>query len=209
MSQALGGINTHKALRCLCGTRGIGGRHTFKKRLRLGLKPVGAARTGQALGGYGHGQIEPQRDIGFAQALGCGRQAGLHHVLQGAQHGQVKTAPTALVGKSGIGKAVTQHHLATRQCGGNHLHQVVAPRGKHQQRLAQGIHAVVQQQGAQLLGQRRAAGLARAQHLAALGREGLGQGVDVRAFARTIHAFKADEKSGAGVGAVAHFCPRW
>ena len=45
----MGGINTHKALRCLCGTRGIGGRHTFKKRLRLGLKPVGAARTGQAL----------------------------------------------------------------------------------------------------------------------------------------------------------------
>jgi hypothetical protein len=77
----------------------------------------------------------------------------------------------ALVGKGGVGEAVADHHLATRQRRLDHLHQVVAAGRKGHQRLGQRVHGVVQQQGAQLFGQRRAAGLARERDRAALSRK--------------------------------------
>jgi len=73
---------------------------------------------------------------------------------------------------------------------------VVAPRGKHQQRFAQGVHGIVEHQFPQLFGQRRATGLAREFDGAPLRAKGLGEAGDVGGFARAVDAFKGDEKSG-------------
>ncbi|MNN92942.1 hypothetical protein D3C81_2113010 [compost metagenome] len=67
---------------------------------------------------------------------------------------------------------------------------MVAPAGEGQQGFGQRVHGVAQQQGAQLFGQRRAAGLAREQHVAALGAERFGHFGDVRGLARAINAFE-------------------
>jgi hypothetical protein len=73
---------------------------------------------------------------------------------------------------------------------------VVAARGKGQQRLGQRVHGLGEQQGAQLFRKRRAAGLARAHHLAPLRAQGLRERLEVRGLARTVYAFEADEQAG-------------
>jgi hypothetical protein len=96
------------------------------------------------------------------------RNTRLRHQLQLREHFEVHTPARALVGEGGIGEAVAQHHGVARERGAYDLHEVVAARGKGQQRLGQRVHGLGEQQGAQLFRKRRAAGLARAHHLAPL-----------------------------------------
>ena len=98
-----------------------------------------------------------------------------------------------MVGKSGIGEAVAQHHIATRQGRFNHLAQMVAPGREDQQGFGQRIHGVIQHQLAQLFGQRCAARLPAERDVAPLSPKGLCQAVDVRGLACTVDAFKRDE----------------
>ena len=100
-----------------------------------------------------------------------------------------------MIGKGGIGKTVADDHFATRQRGLDDLNQMVAARGKGNQRLGQRVHGVMQHQGAQLFGQRRAAGLTRQSDYATLITKGLRQTGDVRGLARTVNAFKTDEQT--------------
>ncbi|MPN51484.1 hypothetical protein SDC9_199130 [bioreactor metagenome] len=72
---------------------------------------------------------------------------------------------------------------------------MVAPGRKGDQRLGQRVHGVMQHQGAQLFGQRRAAGLARERDHPALIAKSLGQCLDMRGLARTVDAFETDEQT--------------
>ena len=67
----------------------------------------------------------------------------------------------ALVGVGRVGEAVAQHPVAARERRADHLLEVLAPRREHEQRLGVVRHRLAQQQLAQLLAERRAAGLAR------------------------------------------------
>ena len=86
---------------------------------------------------------------------------------------------------------------------------MVPARGKHQQRLGQGVHGFVQYQAAQGFGQRGATGFAGQRHHPALGAECVGQSLDVGGFARAIDAFKADEQARGGCIVQRHHLPRW
>jgi hypothetical protein len=98
-------------------------------------------------------------------------------------------------------EAVAQHHLPRRQRRLDDVPQVVAPGGKHQQRLGQGIHGRAQQALAQRFGQRGAAGLAGHRHRTPLVAQPLGQRGDVGRFAGAVDAFEGDEK---GLRSIAH-----
>ena len=79
-----------------------------------------------------------------------------------------------------------------------HLVQVIEPalaRGEHQERLGQRVHGRVQHQLAQLLGQRRATGLAGEHHRPARFAKARSHPLDVGGFASTVDAFEADEKT--------------
>lgn len=71
---------------------------------------------------------------------------------------------------------------------------MVAPRGKGQQGLGVRVHGVVQQQMAQLLGQRRSARLTGQGDGVPRLAQGGGQGIQVRGFARAINASKLRKK---------------
>src|SRR5690554_6560783 len=70
---------------------------------------------------------------------------------------------------------------------------MLAARGEHQQGLGLHMHGLMQQQFAQALGQRRAAGLASALDVDRARAQQLGDGLDLRALARAVDAFEADE----------------
>ena len=127
----------------------------------------------------------------------------LHPLLQPGQHGGVEAAAAALVGEGGVGEAVAQHGVAARQRRLDDVLEVVAPRRKDQQRLAQRVHGGMQHQFAQLFGQRRAAGFARHHHAVAALAQPIGQGFDVRALSRAVDAFESDETAAHGRP------PRW
>ena len=57
-------------------------------------------------------------------------------------------APAALKSKGGVGKAITQNHLAPRKRWLNALLQMVAPGRKNQQRFGHGVHGLVEHHGA-------------------------------------------------------------
>ena len=75
---------------------------------------------------------------------------------------------------------------------------MIPPGCEHQQGLGEGIHRFVEEQGAQLLGQRGAARLARDRDFAALLPQHLGQRVDMGRLARAVDAFEGDEKATLG-----------
>ena len=70
---------------------------------------------------------------------------------------------------------------------------MVAPRGKHQQRLGDGIHRVIEQHGAQLFSQWRTPGLAGLSNHPALRFKRFGQRLDVGRFASPVDALKSDK----------------
>jgi hypothetical protein len=72
---------------------------------------------------------------------------------------------------------------------------VVAPAGKHQQRLGERIHGFAQQQRAQLFGQRGAARFTCDGDAAPGAAQGGRQCLDVRGLARAIDALEGDEQT--------------
>ena len=66
---------------------------------------------------------------------------------------------------------------------------VLAPCGKHQQRLGLGMHRLVQQDFAQALAQLGSPGFARDQHVQSLPAQGIGKTLQMRGLPGTIHAF--------------------
>ena len=101
----------------------------------------------------------------------------------------------ALVSESRIGESVAQHHFSACQGGLYDLDNVVAPGGKNQQRLGQGIHGRMQHHLAQLFRQGGSTGLTGDADGVANGAQSRCHGVDVGGFAGTVNAFHADEKS--------------
>jgi len=119
----------------------------------------------------------------------------LHHAFELTQHLPVKTPATPLVGKGRVGESVAQHHIAPGQRGFDHLDQVLAASGKHQQRLGQRVHGLVQHQLAQFFRQGCPPRLAAEHHRPARLAKQCGHALDVRGLARTVNAFKADEQT--------------
>jgi len=78
---------------------------------------------------------------------------------------------------------------------------LAAPR-EHQQGLGVEPHGLVQQQFAQFLGQRRAAGLAGLHHVQSGFAQPGHEPFQVRALARAVHALERDEAAAAGGGGV-------
>ena len=73
----------------------------------------------------------------------------------------IQPAPANLVGEGGVGEAVAHHPAPGGERGLDARGQVLAARGEHQHGLGLEVHRLVQQQLAQALAERRAAGLAR------------------------------------------------
>ena len=72
---------------------------------------------------------------------------------------------------------------------------MVGPRGKKEQRLGRGAHALVQKHPADLFRERRAARLARQNDFDAALLQKRAHGGDLRGLARAVYAFKGDEFS--------------
>ena len=183
-------VDPHEALRRGVGTGRVAALHLAEELLGLRLEPVGHPGAGQPLGGQRQRQVEPEGDVGLAHRAAA---AVLHPALQRRQHLQVEPAAGALVGEGGVGETVAQHHLAAGQGRFDHLLQMVAPGGEDQQRLGQRVHRVLQHQGAEFFGQRRAARLPGDGDRPALRAERVGDAVDMRALARTVDALERNE----------------
>ena len=111
----------------------------------------------------------------------------------------VEAAAGTLIGPGGIGEAVAQHHAAARKGGLYHLlHQLGAGR-LVQQKLRFRRHLVVvgaQQHLAHLLAYARAPRLARAEHLAPMAPQRIGQKADVGGLAGALAALEGYEHAG-------------
>ena len=188
----MSGVDAGKAARIALLATGITIGNAPEKLNRLRLELVRHAGTGQPLGSFFRGQIKPDGERRLHQC-GLGR-AGLNHELELFEDGFVKATAAALVGKGRVGESVTQDHITPGQRRQNDAAQMVAPGGKHQQRLGQRVHRIVEHQRAQLFSQRRATRLTGQRDRPALGLEGVGQRADVGGFTGTVNAFKADEK---------------
>jgi len=160
----------------------------------LGFEAIRCPHCSATRRGDGGRHLEPQRQVGLP--------AFLDPALQLAQHGQVETAPSPLIGKGGVGEAVADHGGAARQRRLDQLLEVVPSCGEHQQRLGQCVHRAVQHQLTQCFGQRRAPGLARELHLVAVLAQPRAGSLDVRGLARAIDSFERDE-------AARFHRPRW
>ena len=154
-------------------------RDTCEKRLVLGFELVGFTGGGQSARGLRRGQIEPEGQVRLAYWAPGRRLAALHPLLKHGQHREVESAPSSLVGKAGVREAVAQDHVAARQCRFDQLHQMVAPRREHKQRLCQRIHRVMQHKLADLLGQRGPARFSGYQDRAPDAAKELRQGIDL------------------------------
>ena len=175
----------------------------------MGLKAVGHTGAGQALCRHLGGQCKPDRLVWLSNIFAFQRRNGLDPLLQNREQFKIEAAPTALVGEGGVGEAVAQHHIAPCQRRLDHGQQMVPPGRKHQQRLGERVHGLVQHQAAQGFGQRRATGFAGQCHRPALGSEGIGQPLDMGGFAGPVDAFKADEQARSGGVVQSHHLPRW
>src|SRR5690606_21299581 len=80
-----------------------------------------------------------------------------------------------------------------RQRGFDLRREVLAAGGEHQHRLGLEVHRLVQQQLAQALAERRAAGLAGVHHVDAAGLEQGDRGGDLGALAGAVDALEGDE----------------
>ena len=176
------------ALRRCAGTTQIGSAYRLEKALLFLLETVEPA-TGRCTGKSDvDRQIKHQRQIGAQIALdetlelgdACGGQA----------------APTALIGVGRIGKKVTEHPLATRECRLDDLLEMLRPRRENQQQLGIRGHRLVtwaQQQFANAFGQRCATGLAGQAYRHTLLTQTLRKVLAVGALAGAFRSFQGDE----------------
>lgn len=164
----------------------VGRARAFEEGRALALEAVGLARIGQARPRHRQRHVEQPGAVGTA---------GLHPGFQRRHAGGAQAAAAALVGVGGVGVAVADHPGATRQRRLDHLVQVLAAGGEHQQGLGIQAHRIGQHQGAQLFAQRRAAGLAGGDHLQALAAQELGDPLGMRALAGPVDPLQRDEAS--------------
>ena len=134
------------------------------------------------------GHVEQQREVGLAVAV----DPGLELADARGRH----AVPSPLVGEGRVAEAIAHHPVAPRQCRTDHLREVLAARGEHQQRLAVVRHWLVEEQFAQRLAQRRAPGLARRHRAVSRGHDAVDHPGDVRALAGAVDAFDGDELRG-------------
>ena len=153
-----------------------------------------------------------ERKIASARALATLRHAQIqqqgeprlqaHHALfEFGDEIRGQPAAAALVGVAGIGEAVADHPGATRQRRLDGFAHVLRPRGEHQQQFGFGggrlvlhaVHGHVEQQAADLFGQRRAAGLAGGHHVVAGLQQRIAQCVQHGGLARALAAFQRNE----------------
>ena len=116
--------------------------------------------------------------------------------------------PVGLVGHRRIGETVAQHHGPSRQRGRDDLRHQLRAGGLVDEQLGLVGHAAVrrvQHHGAQLLAHLGAAGLAQAQHLAAVRSQRLGQKADMRRLAGALAALERDEDAAQGIGCLCGF----
>ncbi len=107
-------------------------------------------------------------------------------------------AAAALVSLAGIGEAVAQHPLAAMQCGQNQLVNMLGAVGKHQRQLRQRRKPGsprAEQNAAQLLSQRGAAGLGRVDHVQPVPAQINRQIFQLRGLAYAVEPFKGDKFS--------------
>lgn len=100
-----------------------------------------------------------------------------------------------LVRKGRIGEPIAQHDIATGERRLYHLQHVITPRREDKQRFSQRVHRLLQDQTAQRFGERRAARLSRARHVATLHSEKNGQRIDVAGFAGAVDALQRQKQS--------------
>ena len=107
---------------------------------------------------------------------------------------QIQLVAVALVRQAGVIKAVAQDHAAARQLRLNYLAHQLCARGAEKQKLRLRLHAgtaVVQQQLAHLVANRRAARLARVYNRMAGGGQCVCQLLRLRCFAAALRPLKA------------------
>ena len=151
----LRGVDHAETPRLCFRARKEGGAHALEEIVALAFDAIGnqVAAAG-ALATVRHADIEQQ---------GHRRGDADHAAFQLGNECRIEPASTALVGIAGIGKAVADHPSTALQCWQDHLTNMLRTRGEHQQQFGfdGGWFVVgVEQQVANLLGQRRAAGLA-------------------------------------------------
>jgi hypothetical protein len=139
----------------------------------------------RACGGDRGVDVEPEREVGL--------QPGVDPAFEVAQHALVLAAAGALVRERRVGEAVAQDGVAARQRRHDHAVEVVAARGEDEQRLDDAVHLLVQQQLAQVLGERRPTRLARADDAPTACAQARGERLDVRRLAGAVDPLEGDE----------------
>ena len=124
----------------------------------------------------------------------------MHPGLEGVELGAIQPAPANLVGEGGVGEAVAHHPAPGGERGLDARGQVLAARGEHQHGLGLEVHRLVQQQLAQALAERRAAGLASLVDVDAGGLQQRHHRGDLAALAGAVDAFEGDEAAAGGRG---------
>ena len=182
-------IDDRITLRRLCRTLQVRRTHTGKKSRILALEAVFVAAAFNARHRHFQWHIQQNGQIGA--------QAALNPVLQHLHLRRRQTAAAALIGKRRIREAVAHHMNALRQSRQHHIFQMLAARGKHQQRFRVQRHARlrVEQQFAQFFAQRRAARFARKHHEHLPCRKPVANHIQLRRFPRTVNAVQRDELS--------------
>ena len=177
-----------RPLRLGSGTREECGAHALEEIVVLAFDAVRVEITATGPGpAFAHIDIEQQGQAGL-QADDAAFQFG--------DQSEVKPTPGALVGVAGIGEAVAHHPGAARERGQHRFGDVLRARGEHQQQFGFGRRRLVrriEQQGADLLRQRRTAGFARAHDFAAAGFEFGAQRLEDGGLARAFATFEAEE----------------
>src|SRR5467141_1011389 len=147
-------VDDAEARRLRLGPREIGVPHALEKGAVLALEAVERLPgSGEPLPRHVVGAVEDQRPVG--------PQAGVYRGGEPLDQLQGNALARALVGGGRIREAVTDHPVARAQRRLDDTGYVIGARGEQQQRLGERLHRMLQDGLAQLLGEIRAAWLAR------------------------------------------------
>jgi hypothetical protein len=161
--------------------------HTPEKGLVLTLEAVELlARAREASARHFVVAVEHERAVR--------RETGMGSAAQPLDELERYALAGALVGVGRVEESVAHHPASRLERGTDHLAHVVRARGEDKQRLGQGIHRLLQDRLAQLLGEVGAAGLARDDRAPARGAgDRVGDELQVRGLARAVDALQGDE----------------
>src|SRR5207302_8007125 len=177
--------------------REIGAPHALEKSAVLALEAIERfPGSGEPLPRHGIGAVEDQRPVW--------PQAGVYRSGEARDQLQGNALARALVGGGGIREAVADHPVARVQRRHDDADYMIGARGKQQQRLRERLHRLLQDRFAQLLGEIRAAWLARHDDMVSPRAERIRNELDVGRLARAVDSLQGDE-----LAAHAHRPPRW